>query len=80
VGDRPAERSGPGPFHVDVDPLVVAGGVGEALHLLLGYLVPLAVAEVISDALFDPVDTVDLGNHGRRLRQPAALYRNQVRR
>jgi hypothetical protein len=37
-----------GPFRVDVDPLVVAGRVGERIDLLLGHLVPLAVAEVLA--------------------------------
>ena len=51
VGDRASERSGLGPLHVDVDPLVVAGGVGEQVDLLLGHLVPLAVAQVLPDVL-----------------------------
>src|SRR6187402_609716 len=35
VRDRRAERAGRGPLHVDVDPLVVVGGVGEELDPLL---------------------------------------------
>ena len=43
VGDRPAERAlGVGPLHVDVDPLVVAGGLGEQVDLRLGDLDPVA--------------------------------------
>ena len=51
MGDGAAERSGLGPLDVDVDPLVVAGGVGEQVDLLLGHLVPLAVAQVLADEL-----------------------------
>jgi hypothetical protein len=40
VRDRSAERAGGGAFGVDVDPLVVAGRVGELADLLLGHLVP----------------------------------------
>ena len=49
MGDRPAERAGLGPFDVDVDPLVVAGGLGELVHHGLGDLHVLAVAEVLAD-------------------------------
>jgi hypothetical protein len=36
VGDRPAERALlAGPLDVDVDPLVVAGRLGELVDLLL---------------------------------------------
>jgi hypothetical protein len=52
VGDRAAERAGLRPLDVDVDPLVVAGGVGEQVHLLLGDLDVLAVAEVLADEAF----------------------------
>jgi hypothetical protein len=37
-----------------VDPLVVAGGVGKEIDLLLGHLVPLAVAQVLADVLLEP--------------------------
>ena len=36
MGDRGAERAVLGAFRVDVDPLVVAGGVGEFVDLFLG--------------------------------------------
>jgi hypothetical protein len=60
VGDRAAEgalrlRA----LDVHVDPLVVAGGVGELVDVLLGDLVPVAAAELAAD------ESGDLG-HGRR--------------
>ncbi len=54
--DRPAERTGLGPLRVDVDPLVVAGRLGEHVHLLLGDLVPVAVADVLADEALEAVD------------------------
>ena len=44
VGDRPAERPVLGPLGIDVDPLVVAGGVGERVDPLLGDLQPVGRA------------------------------------
>jgi hypothetical protein len=41
VGDRAAERRVLGPLGVDVDPLVVAGDLGERVDVVLGDLVPL---------------------------------------
>ena len=47
MGDRTAEGAlGVRPLDVDVDPLVVAGGVGEQVHPLLGDLDPVGPAEV----------------------------------
>ena len=47
MGDRPAEGAlGRGPVHVDMDPLVVAGGVGELVDPLLGDVHPVGPAEV----------------------------------
>jgi hypothetical protein len=43
VRDGAAERAGRGPLPVDVDPLMVAGGVGEGVDPLLGDLEPAAV-------------------------------------
>src|SRR5438067_2066072 len=34
MGDRAAEGPGPGPLGIDVDPLMVAGGIGEGVDLL----------------------------------------------
>ena len=65
VGDRAAEGAlGVGPLDVDVDPLVVAGGVGEQVHPLLGDLHVVAVAEVLSHELLEPGDPVDGRRHG----------------
>ena len=54
-----------GPDRVDVDPLVVAGGVGELVDLRLVDDVPVAVAEVLSHEVVEGVDAVDGGCHGR---------------
>ena len=59
MGDRGAERPGLGPLDVDVDPLVVAGGVGELVDLLLGDLDVVAVAEVLADERAQLVESVD---------------------
>lgn len=40
VRDQPAERSVRGADRVEVDPLVVVSGVGEAVDLVLGDLDP----------------------------------------
>ena len=80
MGDGPPERAGLGPLDVDVDPLVVAGGIGEQVDLLLGHLAPLAVAEVLADMLLEPVDPLDRGGHGPQARPGPGAHRNQVRR
>jgi hypothetical protein len=59
VRDGPAEGAGPGRLDVDVDPLVVAGGVGELVDPLLGHLHPLGAAEVRAGARLELVETVD---------------------
>ena len=46
MGDGAAERAGGGALGVDVDPLVVVGGVGEGVDALLVDGEPGAVAEV----------------------------------
>ena len=48
MGDRAAEGPGLGLLGIDVDPLMVAGGVGEQVHLLLGDLVPVALTQVLT--------------------------------
>ena len=40
-------------------PVLVAGGVGEQVHLLLGDLVPLAVAQMGPDRLLQLLDAVE---------------------
>ncbi len=59
MGDRRPERPGLGPLDVDVDPLVVAGGVGELVDLVLGDLDAVAVAEVLADERAQFVGAVD---------------------
>ena len=52
MGDGAAEGAlGLGPLDVDVDPLVVAGGLGEQVDLLLRDLDVVAVAEVLAHEL-----------------------------
>ena len=46
MGDGLTEGAGLCPLDVDVDPLVVIGGIGEAVDPVLGDLAPPAVAEV----------------------------------
>ena len=59
VGDRAAERAGLGAFDVDVDPLVIAGGLGELVDLVLGDLDVRAVAEMLADQALELVGAVD---------------------
>ncbi len=44
---------------VDVDPLVVFGGIGEPVHPVLVDLEPVAVAEMFADCGFDVVDSLE---------------------
>ncbi len=72
MGDGAAEGAlGVGPLDVDVDPLVVAGGVGEQVHPLLGDLHVVAVAEVLPDELLEPGDPVHGGRHGPIMPEPS---------
>ena len=60
VGDRPTERALLlGSFGVDVDPLEVSGCFGELVDALLGDLHPVAVAEMLTDGLFQPGGSMD---------------------
>src|SRR6516165_6209758 len=63
VRDGDAEGAGLGPLGVDVDPLVVVGGVGEEVDPLLCDGLPFGVAEVLADELVEGVDAVDDGLH-----------------
>ncbi len=63
--DGSAEGTGLGSLDVDVDPLVVTGGIGELVHLLLGDLDVVAVAEVLADLGLQTVDAFDDRRHGR---------------
>ena len=72
VGDGTAEGAlGVRPLHVDVDPLVVAGRVGEQVHPLLGDLHVVAVAEVLPDELLELGDPVHDGRHGPIMPEPS---------
>ena len=64
MGDRAAEGARLRPLGVDVDPLVVAGGVGEAVDLLLGDRLPVAVADLLAGQFVEAVDGGDGGGHG----------------
>ena len=60
MGDRSAERALLlGSLGVDVDPLEVAGCLGELVDPLLGDLDPLAVAEMLADRLFQSGRSID---------------------
>ena len=59
MGDRAAERPVLGALGVDVDPLVVAGRVGEQVDLLLGDGRPLGPPEVLADVRCVLVDAAD---------------------
>jgi hypothetical protein len=53
VRDRRAERAGLCPLGVNVDPLVIAGRVGEEVDALLRDLDPVADRRVAADVTFD---------------------------
>jgi hypothetical protein len=55
MGDWSAEGAALGPLGIDVDPLVITGGVGELVDLFLGDLVPRAVANVLADVVGEVV-------------------------
>ncbi len=44
--DRPAEGTTGRPLGIDVDPLVVVGGIGEQIHTVLSDLQPLRGSEL----------------------------------
>ena len=67
VGDRAAERRLLRAVHVDVDPLVVAGDVGERVDVLLRDLVPVAGAELLALGLLELVKSGDRRAHGAAL-------------
>ena len=64
VGDRAAERRLLRALDVDVDPLVVAGDVGERVDVLLGDLVPVGGAERLALGGLELVESGDRP-HGR---------------
>jgi hypothetical protein len=66
VRDRAAERRVLGALGIHVDPLVVAGGVGEGVDVLLGDLVPVGDAQLLALRLLELVQSRDR-SHGREL-------------
>src|SRR6266568_2814654 len=59
MGDGAAEGSGLGPLGIDVDPLMVAGGIGEGVDLLLSDRMPVAYAGFFADVLLELFDAGD---------------------
>jgi hypothetical protein len=51
VRDGAPERAFRRALWVGVDPLAIAGGLGELVNLLLGHLHPVSGAELLSDQL-----------------------------
>jgi hypothetical protein len=68
VGDRAPEGPVLGALGVDVDPLVVAGGVGERVDPLLGDLVPVALPEMCARRRLQALDAVDHRRHETTIR------------
>lgn len=62
--DRRSERSGFGPFGVYMDPLMIAGSVGERIDLVLCHLVVVRPPEVLPDFAFEIFNSVNYGWHG----------------
>src|SRR4051794_18565963 len=60
---RRTERSGLGPFGIDVDPLVVTGQRRERLDVVLPDRPPAADADLLADAFSQPLEAVE---HHRR--------------
>ena len=58
VGDRAAVGPGGRLLGVDVDPLVITRRVGEQIDLLLGDVVPVAVAEVLAELRLERRDPI----------------------
>ena len=67
MGDRGAEGAlGLGPLDVDVDPLVVAGELGEGVDVGLGDGAPLARADLLTDQRLHSLDSLYLDRCHRR--------------
>ena len=69
--DGGAEGPGLGAFGIDVDPLVVAGGVGKLVDVLLRHLVPVGDGDFLARQGRQFVEGVE-GFHARNLAPPAA--------
>ena len=63
MGDRAAKRPGRGACNVDVNPLVVAGCLGELLNLFLGDLRVGRPAKMLADEGLHFIDAVDDARH-----------------
>ena len=68
MGDRRAEWSGGRTLGVDVDPLVIVGGVGERVDPILADLPPFAVSEMRADQSAQLVHAADDGRHAAAAR------------
>ena len=65
--DGTAEGALFGPLGIDVDPLVIVGGVGEEVDPFLCDRLPLGVADLLSDEVMECLEAVDGGGHGGAL-------------
>ena len=63
MGDGSAEWSVLGRLGVNMNPLMVTGGVGEQVDLGLVDEMPFAIAEVSSDQVVERFDAVHGGSH-----------------
>jgi vacuolar iron transporter family protein len=74
VSDRLPEWSRFGALGVNVDPLVITGGVGEEIDLLLCDSEILGVPQVLSNECLEVLDAVNLRCHRCLLALPEQLY------
>src|SRR5438132_2759023 len=58
MGDRAVVGPPLRTVQINVEPLVVAGGVGELVHLILGDVMRLAFAKRLADMIFEIVDRI----------------------
>ena len=63
MGDRSTEWTVRGSLWVDVDPLMIAGGVCEEVDLFLGHCEIVAVAEVLPDDVLEFIKRADDARH-----------------
>jgi hypothetical protein len=59
VGDRSTKRAGLCALNIDVDPLMVAGRIGENIHLFLCDRKVIGKSEVLTDQTLEFVNTFD---------------------
>jgi hypothetical protein len=77
VGDGAAERTGRRPLGIDVDPLVVAGGVGEEINLLLSHRAIVAETQVGAHERSQIIDAFDVCGHNNLLTD--SIFRGGLR-